>query len=152
MCRKTGWFSRCAPRRRPRRSSRRTAREKEARMATIEESECCERFFRPGYNANLLTSWLPSLGGGVVRALERGAQVADVGCGHGSSTILMAQAFPRSAFCGFDDHDPSIAAARRRAADARLAGRGRFETAPASSDAGMGDHLIPMFHCLDDPG
>src|SRR5689334_23821918 len=66
--------------------------------------EGCERFFRPGYNANLVGSWLPALDG-VVEKLERGASVADVGCGHGASTILMAQAFPASRFAGFDYHD-----------------------------------------------
>src|SRR5881398_2831292 len=69
--------------------------------------EGCERFFRPGYNANLLTSWLPALEG-VVEKLERGASVADVGCGHGSSTILMAKAFPNSRFVGSDYHESSI--------------------------------------------
>src|SRR5579862_921602 len=75
--------------------------------------EGCERFFRPGYNANLVSSWLPALDG-VVAKLEAGATVADVGCGHGASTILMAQAFPRSTFTGSDYHAGSIAVARRR--------------------------------------
>src|SRR5436305_2673328 len=74
----------------------------------------CERFFRPGYNAHLTAEWLPALDG-VVEKLERGALVADVGCGHGASTILMAQAFPNSRFVGFDYHDGSIETARRRA-------------------------------------
>ena len=74
----------------------------------------CERFFRPGYNANLVRAWLPALDG-VVEKLERGAKVADVGCGHGASTILMAQAFPRSRFVGFDYHDGSIETARASA-------------------------------------
>ena len=77
--------------------------------------EGCERFFRPGYNANLLTDWLPALDG-VVGKLERGATVADVGCGHGSSTILMAKAFPKSTFTGSDYHEGSIETARDRAA------------------------------------
>src|SRR4051812_11916232 len=76
--------------------------------------EGCERFFRPGYNANLVASWLPALDG-VVEKLERGARVADVGCGHGASTIVMANAFPNSTFTGTDYHDGSIATARERA-------------------------------------
>src|SRR5947208_7261052 len=90
--------------------------------------EGCERFFRPGYNANLIGSWLPALDG-VVEKLERGATVADVGCGHGASTILMAQSFPRSTFVGSDYHDGSIATARTRAEAAGVAGRATFETA-----------------------
>ena len=73
-----------------------------------------ERFFRPGYNANLVGTWLPALDG-VVAKLERGARVADVGCGHGASTILMAQAFPESTFVGSDYHEASIATARASA-------------------------------------
>lgn len=90
----------------------------------------CERFFRPGYNANLIPDWLPALEG-VVPKLEAGATVADVGCGHGASTILMAQAYPRSTFVGYDAHGPSIEMARQRAADAGVADRVRFETATA---------------------
>src|SRR5436190_1869299 len=90
----------------------------------------CERFFRPGYNAHLLTEWLPALDG-VVEKLARGATVADVGCGHGASTILMAEAFPNSRFVGFDYHQESIDRAREEAADAGLAGRVTFETAAA---------------------
>src|SRR5215467_6719065 len=70
-----------------------------------------ERFFRPGYNANLIGSWLPALDG-VVEKLEQGIDVADVGCGHGASTVLMAKAFPNSRFTGFDYHAPSIERAR----------------------------------------
>ena len=88
-----------------------------------------ERFFRPGYNANLIGSWLPALDG-VVEKLERGAEIADVGCGHGASTILMARAFPRSRFLGFDYHAPSIERAREAAEEAGVSGnarvRGRF--------------------------
>src|SRR5919197_3428456 len=89
----------------------------------------CERFFRPGYNANLISSWLPALEG-VIEKLERGALVADVGCGHGASTIVMARAFPNSSFAGFDYHDGSIATARQRAEAAGVCDRVRFETAP----------------------
>ncbi len=80
--------------------------------------EGCERFFRPGYNAHLVAEWLPALDG-VVEKLERGALVADVGCGHGASTILMAKAFPNSTFVGSDYHDGSIATARRAGAGGR---------------------------------
>ncbi len=78
----------------------------------------CERFFRPGYNASLIPAWLPALDG-VVEKLERGAKVADIGCGHGSSTILMAQAFPNSTFVGSDYHEGSIETARQRARGGR---------------------------------
>src|ERR1700754_2632945 len=78
-----------------------------------------ERFFRAGYNVHLLSSWLPALEG-IVTKLERGARVADVGCGHGASTILMAKAFPESQFIGYDYHAPSVATARERASEARI--------------------------------
>ncbi|MGB0097562.1 MAG: methyltransferase domain-containing protein, partial [Solirubrobacteraceae bacterium] len=84
--------------------------------------EGCERFFRPGYNAHLVSEWLPALDG-VVEKLVRGALVADVGCGHGASTILMAKAFPRSTFVVSDYHDGSIETARRRAEEAGVADR-----------------------------
>jgi SAM-dependent methyltransferase len=111
----------------------------------------CERFFRPGYNANLLPSWLPALDG-VVETLERGGRVADVGCGHGSSTILMAQAFPRSTFVGSDYHAGSIETARRRAEEAGVGDRVSFEHAPAASYPGGGYDLVTMFDCLHDMG
>jgi SAM-dependent methyltransferase len=111
----------------------------------------CERFFRPGYNANLISSWLPALDG-VVAKLEQGATVADIGCGHGASTVLMAQAFPASAFAGFDYHDGSIETARTRAAEAGVADRVRFEQAPAASFPGSGYDLVTMFDCLHDMG
>src|SRR5215813_1057329 len=79
-----------------------------------------ERFFRPGYAANLITSWIPSLDG-IEARLRSGARVADVGCGHGASTILMAKAFPKSTFIGFDYHEPSVLAARERAKAAGVA-------------------------------
>ena len=111
----------------------------------------CERFFRPGYNANLLTAWLPALDG-VVAKLEQGATVADVGCGHGASTILMAEAFPNSTFTGSDYHDGSIETARQRAAEAGVGDRTRFEVAPAASYPGTGYDLVTMFDCLHDMG
>jgi 2-polyprenyl-3-methyl-5-hydroxy-6-metoxy-1,4-benzoquinol methylase len=111
----------------------------------------CERFFRTGYNANLTSAWLPALDG-VVAKLEQGARVADVGCGHGSSTILMAQAYPNSTFTGTDYHDGSIETARQRADEAGLAGRVQFDTAPASAYGGTGYDLVTMFDCLHDMG
>ncbi|MGH2867029.1 MAG: class I SAM-dependent methyltransferase [Solirubrobacteraceae bacterium] len=111
----------------------------------------CERFFRPGYNAHLTAEWLPALDG-VVEKLERGALVADVGCGHGSSTILMAQAFPNSTFVGSDYHDGSIETARRRAQEAGVADRVRFELAPAAAYGGSDYDLVTMFDCLHDMG
>jgi SAM-dependent methyltransferase len=113
--------------------------------------EGCERFFRPGYNANLIDAWLPALDG-VVEKLEAGAKVADIGCGHGSSTILMAQAFPNSTFVGSDYHDGSIATARGRAEEAGVADRVTFEVAPAAGHPGEGYDLVTMFDCLHDMG
>ena len=92
--------------------------------------EGCERFFRPSYQAYLVDSWLPAVG--VADRLSRGGRVADVGCGHGASTILMATAFPRSRFVGSDPHAPSIEIARRRAAEAGVDDRVTFEVAGAS--------------------
>ena len=111
----------------------------------------CERFFRPGYNANLISSWLPALDG-VVERLEQGARVADVGCGHGASTILMAGAFPNSTFAGSDYHAGSIETARRRAADAAVDERVRFEATPAAAYTGEDYDLVTMFDCLHDMG
>jgi SAM-dependent methyltransferase len=111
----------------------------------------CERFFRPGYNANLVAAWLPALDG-VVEKLGSGAKVADIGCGHGASTILMAQEYPRSSFVGSDYHEGSIATARRRAQEAGVADRVRFETGDAASDQGEGYDLVTMFDCLHDMG
>jgi SAM-dependent methyltransferase len=110
-----------------------------------------ERFFRPGYAANLVTSWIPALEG-VQARLEAGAHVADVGCGHGASTILMAEAFPRSEFIGFDYHAPSIERARESARAAGVADRVRFEIAPAKEYPGGGYDLVTMFDCLHDMG
>jgi SAM-dependent methyltransferase len=111
----------------------------------------CERFFRPGYNASLIPEWLPALDG-VVGKLEAGALVADIGCGHGSSTILMAQAFPESSFVGSDYHEGSIQTARERAQSAGVADRVRFEVAPAAAYSGSGYDLVTMFDCLHDMG
>jgi SAM-dependent methyltransferase len=113
--------------------------------------EGCERFFRPGYNANLIPSWLPALDG-VVEKLEAGATVADIGCGHGASTILMAQAFPNSTFVGSDYHAGSIETARERAEAAGVADRVRFEATPAAEHPGTGYDLVTMFDCLHDMG
>ncbi len=109
-----------------------------------------ERFFRPGYNANLVSAWLPALDG-VVPKLEAGARVADVGCGHGASTIILAQAFPRSTFVGFDYHAPSIERARERAREAGVADRATFEVASAKTFPGRYD-LVAFFDCLHDMG
>jgi SAM-dependent methyltransferase len=113
--------------------------------------EGCKRFFRSGYNAHLVTEWLPALDG-VVAKLERGAAVADVGCGHGASTLLMAEAFPASAFTGSDYHDGSIATARQRAAASGAGDRVRFEVAPAAAFQGRHYDLVTMFDCLHDMG
>lgn len=107
-----------------------------------------ERFFRAGYNANLLTSWLPSLDGAVEK-LGRGARVADVGCGHGASTILMAQAYPNSEFVGIDYHRPSIDTANERAREAGL-DNVSFTVADATSYEGRGFDVIAFFDCLHD--
>jgi SAM-dependent methyltransferase len=112
--------------------------------------EGCERFFRPGYNANLLTAWLPALDG-VLDKLERGISVADVGCGHGSSTILMAKAFPNSKFTGSDYHAGSIETARERAREAGL-DNVQFEVAPAAGFTGRKYDFVTMFDCLHDMG
>jgi SAM-dependent methyltransferase len=113
--------------------------------------EGCERFFRPSYNASLVSAWLPALDG-VVAKLQRGATVADVGCGHGASTILMARAFPASTFVGSDYHEGSIITARERAQTAGVAERVSFEVAPASSYSGSEYDLVTMFDCLHDMG
>lgn len=111
----------------------------------------CERFFRPGYNANLVAGWLPALDG-VVQKLEAGARVADLGCGHGASTILMAQAYPRSTFVGSDYHAESIETARSRAAEAGVADRVTFEVAAATQYSGTGYDLATTFDALHDMG
>lgn len=108
-------------------------------------------FFRAPYRANIVPGWLPALDG-VVAKLEAGASVADVGCGHGHSTLIMAEAFPESRFVGFDAHDASIAAARRNAEEADVAARVRFETATAKGFPGSGYDLVCFFDCLHDMG
>ena len=110
-----------------------------------------DRFFRPNYIGNLLDSWLPALDG-VVAELETGARVADVGCGYGSSTILMARAFPNSSFVGSDPHEPSIEAARKAAAEAGVAQRCTFEVATAQDFAPDRYDLVTTFDCLHDMG
>jgi hypothetical protein len=111
-----------------------------------------ERFFRPGYAANLVSQWLPALEGMTDR-LNQGARVADVGCGHGSSTLLMAQAFPKSTFVGYDYHAPSIEQARARAEQAGVpAERLRFEVASAQDFPGKDYDLVAFFDCLHDMG
>jgi SAM-dependent methyltransferase len=113
--------------------------------------EGCERFFRPGYAANLAASWIPALDG-VEEKLHAGATVADIGCGHGASTILMAQAYPNSRFVGYDYHDGSIEEARERAREAGLSDRVSFEVAPAAGYPGSGYDLVCTFDCLHDMG
>jgi SAM-dependent methyltransferase len=110
-----------------------------------------ERFFRPGYRANLVSQWLPALDG-VVQKLDDGAKVADIGCGHGASSILLAQAFPRSTILGFDFHGPSIEQARQRAAEAGVQGRVAFAQASAQAFPGEDFDLVCFFDCLHDLG
>ncbi len=113
--------------------------------------EGTERFFRPNYLAHLVTEWIPALDG-VREKLERGGNVADVGCGHGASTLIMAQAFPNSLFTGFDYHEGSIEKARRRAAEAGAERNVRFESAAAKDFPGSGYDLVTFFDCLHDMG
>ena len=113
--------------------------------------EGTERFFRPQYAAHLVEEWIPALDG-VRDVLADGARVADVGCGHGASTILMAEAFPASRFTGFDYHEPSIAHAREAAHEAGVADRVDFAVAPADAFPGEDYDLVAMFDCLHDMG
>ena len=111
----------------------------------------CERFFRPGYLMSLLPDWIPALDG-VQRKLEQGARVADLGCGHGASTLLMAEAFPNSRFTGSDYHEGSIDEARERASEKGLSKRVSFEIAGAQSVEGSDFDLVTTFDCLHDMG
>jgi SAM-dependent methyltransferase len=110
-----------------------------------------ERFFRPGYRAHLVAEWIPALQG-VKEKLDRGAKVADVGCGHGASTIIMAAAFPNSEFFGFDYHDASIERAREAAREAGVEDRINFQVASAKDYPGSGYDLVCVFDCLHDMG
>jgi ubiquinone/menaquinone biosynthesis C-methylase UbiE len=111
----------------------------------------CEQFFRPGYIANLIPSWIPSLEG-VPDKLRAGARVADVGCGLGASTILLAQEFPNSRFTGSDYHEGSIDLARKHAGEAGVGDRVSFEVSSATSFSGDGYDLAATFDCLHDMG
>jgi SAM-dependent methyltransferase len=110
-----------------------------------------ERFFRPNYRAHLISEWIPALGDTEAK-LKAGARVADVGCGLGTSTILMAQAFPKSTFVGFDYHPKSIEMAREAAAKAGVADRVKFEIAKAKDYPGKGFDFVAFFDCLHDMG
>ena len=120
-----------------------------------EHSKCLfsgtERFFRPGYNANLVPNWIPALEG-VEARLKAGAKVADVGCGHGASTIVMAKAYPKSEFFGFDYHQPSIERAKELAAEAGVGDRITFAQASAKDFPAKGYDLVAFFDCLHDMG
>jgi len=111
----------------------------------------CEKFFRPGYAANLVSAWIPALTD-VKKKLEAGARVADVGCGKGASTLLMAKAFPNSEFFGFDYHDKSIEGARESARKAGVSGRVSFEMAKAKEFPGRNYDFVAVFDCLHDMG
>ncbi|HEY2717100.1 MAG TPA: methyltransferase domain-containing protein [Solirubrobacterales bacterium] len=110
-----------------------------------------ERFFRPGYKGNLVSEWIPALDG-VEEKLEAGAKVADVGCGHGASTILMAEAFPNSVFIGFDYHQESIERAREAAEEAGVGNRASFEVGTAKGFPGDDYDMVAVFDCLHDMG
>ena len=120
-----------------------------------EHSKCLfsgtERFFRPGYNTNLVSSWIPALHG-VEEKLKAGTKVADVGCGHGASTILMAQAYPNSEFFGYDYHAPSIERAKLLAKEAGVGDRVTFAQATAKDFPGKDYGLVAFFDCLHDMG
>ena len=113
--------------------------------------EGCERLFRPGYLANLVQSWIPALDG-VQAKLERGAKVADIGCGHGASTIILAKAYPNSHFYGFDVHPASIEQARAHAQETGVADRVTFDVAKGTNYPGSDYDLVAYFDCLHDMG
>jgi ubiquinone/menaquinone biosynthesis C-methylase UbiE len=123
-------------------------------LAWGEHHECLfcgtEKFFRPGYKMNLVSQWLPALEG-VTAKLEQGGKVADVGCGHGASTLVMAEAYPKSTFLGFDFHEESIAHANQLAAESKLKNV-RFEVATAKHFPGNDYDLVAFFDCLHDMG
>ncbi len=110
-----------------------------------------ERFFRPGYAAHLIASWIPSLTG-IEEKLKAGGKVADIGCGHGSSTIIMAQAYPKSRFWGYDNHEKSIETARQRAKDAGVSDRVTFAVSNASELPDEQYDMVSFFDCLHDMG
>ena len=120
-----------------------------------EHHECLfrgtEKFFRSGYRANLTAAWVPALEG-VLHKLESGAKVADIGCGHGASAIILAEAFPRSGIIGFDYHDKSIERARQAAKEAGDPANLRFEVASAKEAPGKDFDLVCCFDCLHDMG
>jgi 2-polyprenyl-3-methyl-5-hydroxy-6-metoxy-1,4-benzoquinol methylase len=110
-----------------------------------------EKFFRPGYQAHLVADWIPALTG-IEAKLKAGAKVADVGCGHGASTIIMAKAYPESTFFGYDNHEPSISYANAKAAKAGVSDRAKFIAASAQDFPNEGYDLIAFFDCLHDMG
>ena len=110
-----------------------------------------DRFFRPNYIANLTSSWIPALDG-IEPKLQAGARIADIGCGYGAATIIMATAYPASSFVGYDPHPPSVDAARKAAATAGVADRCRFDVAAATDYPGRGYDLVTLFDCLHDMG
>jgi SAM-dependent methyltransferase len=114
--------------------------------------DAVERFYRPAYTASLVEEWIPAIGDAADR-LQRGATVADVGCGHGLSTVLLARAFPASTFVGIDDHPASIERARQLAGEAGVGGRTRFEVRPARRLEGTFDLIVMLdaFHDMGDP-
>jgi SAM-dependent methyltransferase len=113
--------------------------------------EGTERFFKPSYNGNLIQSWIPALDG-VEAKLKAGAKVADIGCGHGASTIAMAKAYTNSRFYGYDFHEPSIEHGRQVAEEEGLSDRVQFEVASAQDFPGSGYDLVCFFDCLHDMG
>ena len=113
--------------------------------------EGCERFFRPTYLANLVANWIPALEG-MEAKLKAGARVADIGCGHGASTLLMAKSYPASEFVGFDYHRPSVEKAREKAKAAGVEDRVKFEVASAKAFPGKDYDLVAFFDCLHDMG
>ena len=110
-----------------------------------------ERFFRPGYAAHVVSEWIPALSG-VEKKLQAGGKAADIGCGHGASTIILAKAYPRSRFYGFDNHEPSIQHARQAAEKAGVADRATFQVGDAGNFPGGPYDLISFFDCLHDMG